>query len=307
MLVFTRAAVAAALALVSATPFDESLAVGDLWLSQATGCGVDSLKSWSCGVACSAVPLSAPLLAINNTKATLAIVGRRSEDPGKCVVVVRGSKNFRNWLQDADFPLVDLAGCDGCKVHGGFLADWRSLQEQVTAHLSALGCAATNGKTVELIGHSLGAGVVALAAYDLTAPTSPFDVQRTYTYGQPRVGNGAFATSFGARLASHGAAYYRVVDYKDAVPQLPWRNMLGENWTHTSPEIYYNRTQLGAWTECADPTDTRCSAQWNLAQTLTHTCDHCSYLGMNPCDCNSTTPECEDPKGERAYESAPGA
>ena len=143
---------------------------------------------------------------------------------------------------------------------------------------------------------SLGAGISALAAYDLTAPTSPFHVNRTYTYGQPRVGNGAFATTFAARLATHGTSHYRVVDYRDAVPQLPWRNMFGENWTHTAPEIYYNSTQLGAWIECADATDKRCSAQWSLAKTLTHTCDHCSYLGMNPCDCNSTTPQCKDPK-----------
>ncbi len=88
------------------------------------------------------------------------------------------------------------------------------------------------------------------------------------------MGNGAFATTFAARLATHGTSHYRVVDYRDAVPQLPWRNMFGENWTHTAPEIYYNSTQLGAWIECADATDKRCSAQWSLAKTLTHTCDH---------------------------------
>ena len=76
--------------------------------------------------------------------------------------------------------------------------------------------------------------------------------------------------------------------------------MLGEGWVHTAPEIYYKGTRLGDFTACAMANDTRCSIQWDLIQTLTHTCDHCSYLGLNPCDCGSAKPECEDPKNTSA-------
>ena len=36
--------------------------------------------------------------------------------------------------------------------------------------------------------------------------------------------------------------------------------------------------------------------EWNLVQTLTHVCDHCSYLGMNPCTCGETEPQCNEPR-----------
>ncbi len=133
--------------------FDERIAVDDIWLAQATGCDTGSLQSWSCGLACAAVPLSERLLAVNSSKKTLAIVGRRAQT-NACIVAIRGSKTFRNWIQDADFPLVDFADCDGCKVHGGFLSDWRSLQVQVAAHLQTLGCSAANGSIVEITGRT---------------------------------------------------------------------------------------------------------------------------------------------------------
>eukprot|EP00326_Haptolina_ericina_P041201 CAMPEP_0181250132 /NCGR_PEP_ID=MMETSP1096-20121128/46148_1 /TAXON_ID=156174 ORGANISM="Chrysochromulina ericina, Strain CCMP281" /NCGR_SAMPLE_ID=MMETSP1096 /ASSEMBLY_ACC=CAM_ASM_000453 /LENGTH=86 /DNA_ID=CAMNT_0023347563 /DNA_START=106 /DNA_END=366 /DNA_ORIENTATION=- len=62
-----------------------------------------------------------------------------------------------------------------------------------------------------------------------------------------------------------------------------------------NPEVYYNATKLGAFTICADEVDKRCSSQWDLLQTLSHTCDHSSYLGLNPSDCGAARPRCEEP------------
>jgi hypothetical protein len=142
--------------------------------------------------------------------------------------------------------------------------------------------------------------MAALAAYDLLNDNGDWKIHRVYTYGQPRVGNEAFAAAFTQQLADAGAVYYRVVDYRDAVPHVPLRNMsrpsLGEDWAHPQPEVYYNRTALGHYVICDDELDVRCSYQWSLVQTLEHTCDHCSYLGLNPCDCNVTEPHCQDPK-----------
>ena len=179
-------------------------------------------------------------------------------------------------------------------MHSGFLHDWEALAAPVFSALTALGC--ENG-TVAVTGHSLGSAVSVLAAFNLTASGSPWAVSRVYTYGQPRVGNVAFVDAVGARLqaAGSGVPYYRVVEYRDAVPHLPMHDMFREGWAHLAPEVYYHATALGAYTVCTDAKDKRCSYQWNMLQTLTHTCDHCSYLGMNPCDCKSEEPRCAEP------------
>ena len=62
-------------------------------------------------------------------------------------------------------------------------------------------------------------------------------------------------------------------------------------------EGVYDLLAPGAYTLCESVDDPRCSSQWELLQTLTHTCDHCSYLGMHPCDCGKKAPKCEDGPG----------
>lgn len=218
---------------------------------------------------------------------------------------VHGSKDIDNTLEDLDFFPRALPDCGaGCKVHSGFHDCWKGLEPQVLAHLRQLGCA---NSSLSLTGHSLGGAMAALAAYDFAVmrqPATPThtppwkSLRRLYTYGQPRTGNGPFVATFGARLRTLGVPHYRVVDYRDAVPHVPFRNMFGEGWTHAGSEVYYNATRLGSYTTCTKAHDMRCSAQWNVLQTLGHTCDHCSYLGMNPCDCGRSTPACEEPHGQ---------
>ena len=291
-------------------PYDEKIAIEDIWLNQACDCSDNA--GWPSALTWSKVPLpmSPPLIAENKTFKTMAYVMRRNSS--ECVVVFRGSKNTLNDIEDAYFFPVPLSdgqkggNCsdwhtgDQCMVHSGFLGAWYSVAEQVRAHLSTLQCRTRSGTQLAITGHSLGAAMAVLAAYDLLNDNGDWKIHRVYTYGQPRVGNEAFAAAFTQQLADSGAVYYRVVDYRDAVPHVPLRNMtrpsLGEDWVHPQPEVYYNRTALGHYVICDDELDMRCSYQWSLVQTLEHTCDHCSYLGLNPCDCNVTEPHCQDPK-----------
>lgn len=267
--------------------YDETAAQRDIWVNQAVGC--PNVASWTCGRACDEVPTVARVVAQNRSKDTLALVARPS--PTECLVVLRGSKTFLNTLQDVDFIPTDLEGCAvPCKVHEGFLHDWRSLAPQTLDALSTLGC---YNSSIAITGHSLGAAMAALAAFELLGAQWP--VRRVYTYGQPRTGNAAFAASFHARMAALAVPYFRSVEYRDAVPHLPVLDMFGEGWAHTFPEVYYGATERGHYVICAEPGDKRCSARWNLLQTLTHTCDHCSYLGMNPCDCGEAGPRCSEP------------
>ncbi len=286
------------LAISAVGAYDERLAVGDIWLNQATGCQT-GLANWTCGLPCEKVSLTPPIHVTSDAKLeTQAIMARRSAT--ECTVAFRGSKNAMNVLEDLDFFPEAWGGCAGCKVHSGFLADWRSLRAGVRGALEELDCG-RKGTTLSITGHSLGASMAALAAFELSGPgPSPGDrtyaVSRLYTYGQPRVGNVAFSSAFDARVAS--VDHWRVVDYRDAVPHLPTSDMLWEGWAHSGNEVYYNHTALCSYVSCTQREDVRCSYQWGLLETLSHTCDHCSYLGMNPCGCGEIKPQCDEVQGQ---------
>ena len=84
----------------------------------------------------------------------------------------------------------------------------------------------------------------------------------------------------------------------DPVAQLPPDGLFHGGWTHLWPQVYYRATRLGAYSVCASASDPACPA-WRLPQTLNHSCDHCSYLGMDPCDCGATAPHCHEPNVSR--------
>ena len=292
---------------LAATSNTEPLAVKDTWLNQVVGCGSPQIADWTRGHRRARRSRTLRLVASNKSDETMALTVRSqtpsapSSSAAARIFTTRSrtSNSFRRRC-----PAATAARCTG------FHDDWKHLEPEVNAHLAKLGCG--NG-TVSVVGHSLGAAMGALAAFDLaeaaaassphdgegdsdTAPAPPkWRIGRVYTYGQPRTGNKEFAAAFDARLATLGVTHFRVVDYMDIVPHLPTANMLWEGWKHTGEEVYYNATKLGQYTICKLANDTRCSAQWGLLQTLTHGCDHCSYLGMNPCHCGKTTPDCEEP------------
>jgi hypothetical protein len=40
------------------------------------------------------------------------------------LVVMRGTKDYRNWLEDFSFKFVSYSPCQGCKIHEGFYLDY---------------------------------------------------------------------------------------------------------------------------------------------------------------------------------------
>merc|ERR1712070_833560 len=126
-----------------------------------------------------------------------------------------------------------------------------------------------------------------IAAYDIA---QSFPISAVYTYGQPRTGNKHWVDAFSSRLA--GVPFFRVTDYKDPVLQWIVHNMFWEGWAHQYPEVYYGSTTFGSYAVCNNHQDPACSGQWNIHTTHGFGCFHCSYLGMNPCECNNPQPQC---------------
>nr|KAJ3405408.1 hypothetical protein HK105_003746 [Polyrhizophydium stewartii] len=169
------------------------------------------------------------------------------------ITAFRGSVTINNWLedfmlwfQDADNGqlLPSFYGDDKIKLHKGFQESYRQARSLVRSTLASL---MQRFPDYELIftGHSLGAALAIVAATDIYQ-TTPSIAGRTsvYTYGQPRVGNTAWANyidnlPFASRI-------YRVTGYVDVIPGVPFE-LPGLDYAHNKQQ-YTN--QVGRTVKC---------------------------------------------------------
>src|SRR5580692_7743720 len=99
------------------------------------------------------------------------------------------------------------------KAHEGYFKQWSSVTNMAKG---ALEQARTShpGYKIIVTGHSMGAGIAALASPQLL----DLEINTTlYTYGQPRSGNQAYADWVDKRLAP----VYRVTYKDDGIAQIP--------------------------------------------------------------------------------------
>ncbi len=120
------------------------------------------------------------------------------------VVAFRGTEiveDFQDILIDADFFLVG-SKTKG-KVHHGFKKSLDSVWDDIKTYLDK------NHKkqTIWFTGHSLGAALATLA-------TARYEVNGTYTFGSPRVGNKKF-------LKTIKSPVYRMAKSRDIVTRVP--------------------------------------------------------------------------------------
>jgi hypothetical protein len=151
----------------------------------------------------------------------------------------------------------------GTRVHAGFHASLEVVWDDVhRALLAACDGVQIDDDSVQLskleslylTGHSLGGAMAVLAAarlsrHDYGAILPPNLLRGVYTYGQPMVGDQAFAqsceSSFGTRLFRH-------VYHKDVVPRLPPKSSL--RYAHTGYELRSNALDQ-RWTETKESSE----------------------------------------------------
>ena len=125
------------------------------------------------------------------------------------VVAFRGTKpgSIHNYFTDLQVRRVVFDG--DMRVHSGFFRGYKSVWEHPSSSLLA------TGKPTLITGHSLGGGeaVIYAASLPLTLQDVPI-----YTFGQPRVGNRAFA-EFVARRHPN---WWRIIDRADIVARVAW-------------------------------------------------------------------------------------
>jgi hypothetical protein len=169
----------------------------------------------------------------------------RSECGRVGILSFRGTvpNDVMNWFTDAD---VTMHPINGGRVHSGFYANVEALWDDVCDSLGkAMGVAPwTEGRGPDgngqpppeelgkmrpmeklyITGHSLGAAMAVLAAARVAADASPVPrgyLAGVYTFGQPAVGDAAFAAQCEEQF---GDILHRHVFGHDVVPSMPPRS-----------------------------------------------------------------------------------
>lgn len=151
---------------------------------------------------------------------TQVLVERINEDR-RYDIGFPGTASLTDMLTDA--KIRKQAWSTG-KVHRGFLNAWRSVVDQIENRVPY-------GARLIIYGHSLGGALATLCAAELEPH---YDIEAVYTFGSPRVGNGAFAEDYDLHLASRT---FRIVNAGDPVPHVPF--VFG-TYRHVRREHYLN-------------------------------------------------------------------
>jgi hypothetical protein len=143
------------------------------------------------------------------------------EEKDFVVVAFRATTNIRDWLTDLQIAKTDIPGG---RAHIGFVHALDSVIAELIGSLSDLGFE----KPLFICGHSLGGALALLFGYlwevecrnQTPVPIPPRRARLTsiYTYGAPRVGNGALKRAFNGLLFDRT---FNVVNAADPVPLVP--------------------------------------------------------------------------------------
>lgn len=151
-----------------------------------------------------------------------------TDSTGKMIIAFRGTDQPLDVLTDAR---IWRSRADGYEVHSGFLYGWRSVSEYV------LNASKSSGRVV-VTGHSLGGALAKLCALAIEKVT-PGRVAAVHTFGQPRVGNRAFAYTYNAALRDRT---FRWINQEDIVPRLPG---VLTGYVHCGHEMFM--PSIGPW------------------------------------------------------------
>ncbi|KAL5363766.1 Alpha/Beta hydrolase protein [Aspergillus floccosus] len=192
--------------------------------------------------------------------------------PKRIIVAFRGTYSLPNTILDLSAypqpytpyqpPDGDSGkGCENCTVHTGFLTSWHAARRTVLYHVSSARERYPE-YTVEVVGHSLGGAVAALAGTEMVLRGWR---PRVTTFGEPRVGNEALARFVDGVFGLDGGVgekeFRRVTHVDDPVPLLP-----AAEWGFAmhAGEVFISKEGLAPGVEdvvfCEGDADVRCIA-----------------------------------------------
>lgn len=203
---------------------------------------------------------------------------QENEEKHAIYVGFKGTDSPQNWMTNAEFALsrVPYEPCNKVAevsnpvyVHQGFLDSAKLLHAEV---YDAVQASIARHPTYDIIltGHSLGGSLAVLMGLELEF--SGVHVSKVVTFGQPRIGNSAFATCVETLLP--GARRY--TNKADPVVHLPTLNV---GYMHFAGEVH--EAMDGLVYDCEGREDSRCAGGYPQWLCLLRFYDHEHYLGVN--------------------------
>lgn len=215
----------------------------DIVAMMMTRLGLESCNVLSVTQIVDAMFISSTCYIVQSQDGRVVIVGYRGTEPGPAV----------SWLTDFDSQMETVsldpaaAGTSGLRnapkkaptVHGGFYRNVRATRFQVVGALqhaiagqSVVDPSRATEHPMEALyvtGHSLGGAMAALLAVMTVSEPQYTDLaarlRGVYTFGQPMIGNAAFAQAASALrlpgIGPLGEAMFRYVHRRDVVPHMP--------------------------------------------------------------------------------------
>ncbi|GMN49421.1 hypothetical protein TIFTF001_018581 [Ficus carica] len=158
-------------------------------------------------------------VAVCKDRDEIARLGRRD-----VVISFRGTATPLEWLENLRATLTDIEppNDDGSMVESGFLSLYtsgaESLQQMVRAEIARLlKSYGDEPLSLTITGHSLGAALATLAAYDIKTHFKRAPLVTVISFGGPRVGN----RNFRCRLEKQGTKVLRIVNSDDVITKVP--------------------------------------------------------------------------------------
>lgn len=165
-------------------------------------------------------------VAVCHDKHEISRLGRRD-----VVIAFRGTATCLEWLENLRATLTELpsSSSSSCSpmamVESGFLSLYTSetescpslrqmVREEISRLLQSYGDQALS---LTITGHSLGAALATLAAYDIKEYFKRAPMVTVMSFGGPRVGN----RSFRKRLEQQGTKVLRIVNSDDVITKVP--------------------------------------------------------------------------------------
>jgi len=191
------------------------------------------------------------------------------------VVSFRGAANPSAWIEELLQPILvppyyAFPGVQYAFVTSDFFLTYNDLKSCV---LDAVVQLQSMNYMMVFVGHGLGAALAEIASLDLKVNNFPNGDIRVFTYGQPRVGNKAFADAVFKRIGTHNQ---RMVNYNDCVTKLP-KHEIG--YVHPPFEIFEYNSAENNYEVCDNSgEDPKCSVSTNFDCT-----SHFTYMGIQCC------------------------
>lgn len=246
--------------------YDEIIGIHGVNLAEAAY-SVSNVNEWNCKTCDSSIILTN----IVENHGVKALQGYDTYT--NCIFTsFRGSSNIENWIHNIQIKKVSPYNNSDILVSKGFYTDYMYVKSEILNNLSILE-RKYNNSNIFLTGHSLGAALSTLLAFDIINELDNYKLKYLVTYGSPRVGNNYFSSN----MNSYTYISYRITHYYDSVPHLPTESM---GYQHISNEIWYNE-ENSKYDICNDSLyeDDTCSnvcAPINCTNT-----DHLYYLNVS--------------------------